>query len=678
MYVGYAIREQQDEKLSMTQSYDKENLRAVILKGSRDFGRCPIASRLSTALWPLAGKTILEHLLASLADQGIVSATVCSQGEVSLLRQSIQADSRLKLEFLDESLPVGTAGCIRDAARNKEETLFLVFPASIICPPKIDVLLEAHINNGCDLTVVFNPDHTNIRQIGSSADIYVCGPNLLRYVPKDGYSDIKEGLIPEILRSGGTIHAAVSPEHVGNFRSWQGYLNAVTDYLKNCPELDSNLQFSKESHSRALWTAADVQIDTASRIYGPVVVLDGAIICEDAVVIGPTIIGRNVFIDRHSIVSNSVLWDGVRIGSNCQIKQCLIDYNTIVRRGSQLQARSLSKGQTGVVRSSIDSLHRIVTANTNGLRRLSFWLTNKSRGLLPHWAQPREREIAFGFGASLVLMAFVWCYWSILKDLWNVWRRSDEYSSGLLVPFLAIYILWSKRDIIAKCPLRPCAWGVLAFVAAQAIRLFGLFFMYRSAERLSVVLSIAALVLLLFGSQLFRKVSTVLLFMFLMLPWPNRIQTAVTGPLQSWATSSAVFCLEVLGYEVVQEGNIIHIGKASVAVAEACNGLRMITAFFVISGLVVLLVRRAWWEKLIVLISSLPIALLCNTIRLALTALAFTVVSGEYWEKLFHDFGGYAMMPLALATIVVELWLLTRLTMVPLKEREIVVTRQKQ
>jgi exosortase len=122
--------------------------------------------------------------------------------------------------------------------------------------------------------------------------------------------------------------------------------------------------------------------------------------------------------------------------------------------------------------------------------------------------------------------------------------------------------------------------------------------------------------------------------------------------MQQWATYSAVFCLEMLGFAVVREGNIIHIGQSTVAVAEACNGLRMVMAFFVITGLVVLLVQRRWWEKLIILISSLPIALLCNTIRLTITAMAFIVISGEKWETVFHDFGGYAMIPLALGLVI--------------------------
>jgi exosortase len=297
---------------------------------------------------------------------------------------------------------------------------------------------------------------------------------------------------------------------------------------------------------------------------------------------------------------------------------------------------------------------------------------------LPGGLRYRDAKLLPWLAAALIVVAFLWSYWPGLAELWNTWQRSDEYSSGLLVPFLALYILWSRRNDLAQYQIRPCFWGIVVFAGAQATRLFGLVYTYSSAEWISVVLSIAAIALILLGWRFFRKVSAVLLFLCLMLPWPRPIQTAVTLPLQRWATSSAVFCLETIGYNVVQEGNVIHIGSASVAVAEACNGLRMVTAFFVISGLVVLLVKRTWWEKLIVFASSLPVALLCNTTRLAITALAFTVVSGEYWEKVFHDFGGYAMMPLALATVVAELWILAKLTTPPAEKETIVITRQTQ
>ncbi|MHC4461906.1 MAG: exosortase [Planctomycetota bacterium] len=624
------------------------------------------------------GKSALEHLLRHLSRQGIKEAVICSSGDGSLLTESIHANNRLELEFLDELLPVGTAGCIRDAASDETDALLVVFPAGIISPPKIDVLINAHRDGKSDLTVIFNPGHGNGKTLGETTGIYICEISVLEHIPKEGYFDIKEGLIPEMLRAGKTVHTVVLPNHVGNFRDRQGYLYAIANYLENNPKPNANLKFCKRNNSQVVWTAPNSKVDPAARIYGRVVIMDGACISKGAVIFGPTILGRDVYIGKDTVVVNSVLWDGAQVNPNCEIQRCLIDYHAAVRGNTVVEEKAIAFRPDGMLESVVGSALKVAKNNANRFQHALQLQFGKLNRKLPDWIQSHKTQIIPWFAASLLLIAFLWSYWPGLVNLWNVWQRSDEYSSGLLVPFLAVYILWSRRHDIAQCHIKPSVWGLFAFITAQGLRLFGLYDMYSSAENLSVALSIAALVLLLFGWQFFRKVSTVLLFLCLMLPWPTRIQAAVALPLQRWATSSAVFCLEVMGYAVIQEGNVIHIGQATVAVAEACNGLRMITAFFVISGLVVLLVRRAWWEKLIVLASSLPVALLCNTLRLTITALAFTVLSGEHWETIFHDFGGYAMMPLALAAVVTELWLLAKLTTLPMKEEAIIIARQKR
>jgi len=663
-------------------SVNMANVQAVVLAGCRDFGRCPIASRLPAALWPIVDRPALEHLLAAFLDQGVQHVTVCSCDEGSLLQQSIQTDNRLKVEYTYEPLPVGTAGCIRDAVHDQDgkDMLLLVCPANIVHLPKLDVLIDTHIQSGSDLTVVFNPVEIEgfAKPIGEAAGIYVCSPDILAYVPHQGYCDVKEGLIPEMLRLGKTVNAATLPMHVGNYRGWREYLRAISNYLKDSPQFGAELRLYDKKDSHLLWVSADVQIDPSAKMFGPCIILNGARICEDVVIIGPTVVGRNVCVEKRSVVANSIVWDGAQVGRNCEVQRCIVDYGAVVRSKTVVREKSIPSRAEGMFRGFLDGGLRVVETKVDRLKLVLQSGLARIDKRLPGWIQLNKAQYISWFGVILVLSAFIWSYWPNLVRLWNAWQRSDEYSSGLLVPFLAVYVLWSRRGDITQCPISPSVWGVFAFIGAQAVRLFGLYFLYDSAERLSIVLSIAALVLLLFGWKLLRRVSTVLLFLCLMLPWPNRIQAEVMVPLQRWATSSAVFCLEVVGYGVVQEGNIIHIGESSVAVAEACNGLRMVTAFFVISGLVVLLVKRRWWEKLIVLASSLPIALLCNTIRLTLTAMAFTVVSGEYWEKLFHDFGGYAMMPLALAAVVAELWLLTRLIVLPSEQQPIVITRQER
>jgi len=662
----------------------KHKIKTIILAGCRDFGRCPIASRLPTALWPVISRPVLENLLLHLSSQGIKQVTICSNGDSKLLQQNIHLNGTIDIEYLDEPLAKGTAGCISSVVRSEtkssvscKEELILILPACLVNPPKIDTLLKTHHDSKSDLTVMFNPSHKDGKSLGEPADIYICETNILEHIPKEGYYDIKEGLIPEMLQSGKTVHAAILPHYVGNFRNRQGYLYATNNYLENTSKPNDDLKLCKRTDSHTLWMAADTKVDPSVRFYGEVAIMNGACISKGAVIFGPTILGRNVSVGRDAFVANSVLWDGAEVNSNCDVQRCLIDYNAIVKKNTIVEEKSIPFKRVGILATPVKTSS---TAIKNSLIKIQQALQHQSSKInakLPNWIQLHKANISNWLMACLVIIAFLWSYWPGLTKLWHTWQRSDEYSSGLLVPFLAVYVLWSKRHNFKAVQIKPSIWGLLAFVLAQGIRTYyGLYLGYGSADRFSIVLSIASLVLFMFGWKVFKKVSTVLLFLCLMLPWPNRIQAAVSLPLQRLATSSAVFCLEMTGYEIIQEGNVIHIGNATIAVAEACNGLRMITAFFVISGLVILLVKRSFFEKLIVLASSLPIALLCNTVRLTITAVAFTMLSGEHWEHIFHDFGGYAMMPLALAAVVTELWLFTKLTALPTKQEAIIIKRR--
>ncbi len=640
----------------------KLNIKAIVLAGSRDFGRCPLASRLPTALWPVMGRPVLEHLLWYLSGQGIEEAVICSNGDESLLRRSIARPDCMQIKFLDEELPAGTAGCIRDAAEGDASTLFLVLRAVTTRPPGINELIRAHRAGKSDLTVMFEPDCENGNLKNLCSEIYICGNSVLKHIPKEGYCDIKEGLIPAMIRAGGTVHVAVLSQPTGNFRDRAEYLAVIADYLERGEGRNIHPALGEWNGSGNIWVANSARIHLGVRIYGPVIILDNATVSEGAIIFGPTIVGRNAGIGKNSLVEKSVFWNGSSVGQDCQIHNCVLDYDAIVPGSSVLYEKAVAcklssrfrNRAVASVNSKAEQLRSITSLPLASTVNAKLHALTQS-GLL-------KRRILRGAGVSILAGVFLWAYWPELIDLWNIWRSSDEYSGGLLVPFLAAYVLWGRRHRIAQCHVQSSIWGLFAFIGAQAVRYFGLFFMYSFVERFSLVLSVASLTLFVFGWGVFRKVFSVLLFLCLMLPLPRSVHEAVMLPLQNLATVSAAFCLEMMGYAVVREGNIIHLNGTTVAVAEACNGLRMVTSFFVIASLVALLVQRAWWEKLVILISSLPIALLCNAVRLTVTAVAFTAIAGERWEGIFHDFGGYAVMPLALSIVVVELWLLTRLT----------------
>jgi NDP-sugar pyrophosphorylase family protein len=79
--------------MSRQEFFEKQGIRAIILVSTLDFGRCPIASRLPTALWPVAGKSVLERLLDHLADQGIKQVAICGKSASSLLDERYLTDA---------------------------------------------------------------------------------------------------------------------------------------------------------------------------------------------------------------------------------------------------------------------------------------------------------------------------------------------------------------------------------------------------------------------------------------------------------------------------------------------------------------------------------------------------------------------------------------------------------
>ena len=136
--------------------------------------------------------------------------------------------------------------------------------------------------------------------------------------------------------------------------------------------------------------------------------------------------------------------------------------------------------------------------------------------------------------------------------------------------------------------------------------------------------------------------------------------------LQRLASISSAFVLQTLGLAAARTGNLIRIPGMDqpLSIAEACSGLRMCTIFVALAVAMVFLVERPWWDKFIILLSAIPIALLVNIIRITLTGLLYMAVGQDnhFAQKLGHDWAGYFMMPLALGFLWLELQVLERLT----------------
>jgi exosortase len=273
------------------------------------------------------------------------------------------------------------------------------------------------------------------------------------------------------------------------------------------------------------------------------------------------------------------------------------------------------------------------------------------------------RIIRLPFLAALgaALVALGWAFWPTLAEAAHCWAHDPLYSHGWLVPGFAVLLLWMRRGRLAEGLVEPNWWGAALLAGGIAVRLVGGFYYFVYLDSVSLIPCLAGVFLLLGGWTAWRWAWPALAFLVFMLPLPHRVAVSMAEPLQNFATITSTFTLQTLGFPALAEGNVILLNDVEIGIVEACSGLRMLVIFFALSTGVALLIHRALWEKLVLVASALPIALVVNILRITATGICYDQVGKPWTDAVFHDLAGWLMMPLALVLLGVELVVLRRL-----------------
>ena len=266
---------------------------------------------------------------------------------------------------------------------------------------------------------------------------------------------------------------------------------------------------------------------------------------------------------------------------------------------------------------------------------------------------------------ACLVLAILLAYLNMLRYTATFWSK-DMYSHGYIIPFFAAYLFW-----IRKRPLRDAApldrWiGVGIVAASLGLRVFAAFYDYNNFERGSFIGALLGVCLIAGGRSMFKWACLPIAFFAFMFPLPSMIENTLLMKLQSYASIFSTWTLQILGVSAAREGNTINLDMLaeSLEVAEACSGLRMLTIFGAMSVALVMIIDRPWWDKLIILLSAVPIALASNVIRIVATALLYMAFGQDtpWLSKIIHDWAGFAMMPIGLGLLWIELAILSRLT----------------
>jgi exosortase len=277
------------------------------------------------------------------------------------------------------------------------------------------------------------------------------------------------------------------------------------------------------------------------------------------------------------------------------------------------------------------------------------------------WTDPSQRTplmILAGMVALLVV-----AYWDMFVLTSAAWSEG-LYSHGWIVPLGAVGLLWMRWQPVGSVPAIERWIGLALLISGLSLRLAAAKWGVHPLDRISFLPSIFGAFMIVGGVQVIRWAWPALFCLVFMFPLPTVFERMILGNLQTLASICSTFVLQTMGVAAFREGNLIRVPNAELNIADACSGLRMATIFGAMAVAMVFLVERPWWDKFVILLSAIPIALAVNIIRITVTGLLYMFVGSQnhFAQKLGHDWAGYFMMPLALGFLWLELQILERVT----------------
>jgi len=215
------------------------------------------------------------------------------------------------------------------------------------------------------------------------------------------------------------------------------------------------------------------------------------------------------------------------------------------------------------------------------------------------------------FLTGIAVIAVLLLFGETVRSMAAIWYRSKTYSHGFLVLPISLYLIWTRRRQVAALQPTPNPWALILLAALALGWLLADLTAVPVAEQIALTAMLPALVWLLLGSAVTRRVVFPLLFLFFAVP----VGEALVPPLQDFTALFAVKSLDLVGVPVVLEGRFIFLPSGAWEVAEACSGVRYLIASAMLGCLYAHLVYRSWGRRIAFLAASLLVPILANGLR---------------------------------------------------------------
>ncbi len=249
------------------------------------------------------------------------------------------------------------------------------------------------------------------------------------------------------------------------------------------------------------------------------------------------------------------------------------------------------------------------------------------------------------------------------------WRSDQSWSHGFLIPFFSLYLLNLHKKEILNLTAKPNYLGLVFLILAILFYVLNVVQFRRGYLRpITLIASIGAIVLFLGGWRLVKYSWFPIGFLVFAVPLPDRLYRSLTIPMRQWAATVASALLNLVNdLQATAQGVVIDVVyqgqklEPPLDVAEACSGMRLLMAFLALGVAMAYLHYRPVWQRIVLLLMIIPIAIFCNIVRVTVTGFIYVLIDPKYAQGLYHDILGFGMLPLAFVLYGLLGWFLSSL-----------------
>jgi mannose-1-phosphate guanylyltransferase len=334
-------------RITVFKSESPQLTSGIVLAGTFPWANSLFEQLAPRPLVPVAHRPLIDFALTWLQAGGVHQVVICGNRNSRALEAQISRgpSAAIELSYLEDSMPRGAAGCVRDAAMSCAADRFVVTDAAAIPTLDLRELLAIHDHSGAALTMaVYHEARSGGRApLRVPAGIYVVDRRIIELVAPRGFVDIKEHLIPRLVRAGERIATYAVEGAVARVLNAHTYL-AVNDIVTARTTSARDLRPGYDPQGQAL-VHRDAIVESGVIFVGPVLVAAGAHIEAGAVLIGPTSIGCDATVGAGALISRSAVWRRSRIGAGASLDRSILGDDSVVAAGRQLN-RAVIAGES--------------------------------------------------------------------------------------------------------------------------------------------------------------------------------------------------------------------------------------------------------------------------------------------------------------------------------------------